>query len=204
MSPNRRDLFKRSLATVAGASIAAHLPVDDSPEVAARSVREPLEMYAHLNAFMVASPRTVGSANMDITRSADGTWTITAVPNWDTDTVRADDETPEVIRSAEHTAESLLDAVWGRIFARPPAIVDAQPFPEFDEFMDHTAIDWGYWAGELTRSFPPRGPWWSAEELREVGCYSIVTRRPDIMQPYAPHNAIIESANRYYLATLAA
>lgn len=202
MSPTRRSFLRRSVATVAGASLAAHPPVDDIPEIAAQPA-QPLEMYAHLNAFMIASPRTVGSANMDITRSTDGTWTITVIPNWDDNTVRTDDETSEVIRSAEHTAESLLDAMWDRIFARPPAIVDAQPFPEFDEFMDRTPIDWGYWARDLTRSFPPRGPWWSAEELQDVGYYSIVTRRPDILQPYGPHNAIIESANRYYLATLA-
>lgn len=41
------------------------------------------------------------------------------------------------------------------------------------------------------------------DEILAIKWFMVVTRRRDILRPYAPHNAIIESANRYYLATLA-
>jgi hypothetical protein len=146
--------------------------------------------------------RTVATIYFD--GDFDGPWTLTAHPEWRKWASSDDDDVTGIFRSSDYSADALLDVIWDTAFLPAARIPAAEPFPEFDQLLEDRSLNWHYMWDPSSKMTPyyAQQPWKSTEDLNASKLWEVVTTRTDVMSRYPGHNAIIECANRYYLATL--
>lgn len=213
MSPTRRGLIKSAaaLSALLGTSpVSGALAVDNAAPVAtgAHPGEKECRPFRKAEIFGVIRDAETGHRSvctLFLDGDLDGTWTVFAVPNWRRDASDEDDDSTGYHVTRDHSADTLLDAVWDSLFAPAPRVLAATPFHDFAEVRDaHYAVwqrDWMRQAAEGT--LLDQYDWKSVDQINASDMeWKLVTNRADVMAEFPGYGAIIMCMGRFYLAVL--
>ena len=213
MSPTRRDLIKHAgaLAALLGTSQASGAIATDSVApvaTGAHSAEQECRPFRKAEIFGVIRDTETGHRSvctLFLDGDLDGTWTVAAAPNWRRDASDEDDDSTGYHVTRDHSADTLLDAVWDSLFAPAPRVLAATPFHDFAKVRDaHYAVwqrDWMRQAAEGT--WMDQYGWKSVDQINASDMeWNLVTNRADVMAEFPGYGAIIMCMGRFYLAVL--
>lgn len=212
MSPSRRDLIKSAAALsallstsqVSGAIAAENVaPVATGAHGDGRicDIRK-AEIFGVVRNFETGEQHV---CTLFLDGDLDETWTVYAAPHWRKDASTEGDDNTGYHVTRDHTADSLMAAVWDSLFAPAPRVVAATPFHDFAEVRDaHDAVwqrDWMRQAAEGT--WLDQYGWKSVDQINASDMeWNLVTNRADVMAEFPGYGAIIMCMGRFYLAVL--
>ena len=133
----------------------------------------------------------------------DGTWTVAAAPSWRRNVLDDDDDATGYHVTRDHSADTLLDAVWDSLLAPAPRILAATPFHAFDELWSGQHATWHHqWSRRVAEGtwMEPYG--WQDADALDATDWEMVTTRADVMARFPAYNAIVMGLGRFYLAVL--
>lgn len=211
MSPTRRDLIKSAAAISAllgTARVSGAIATDPVAPVAtgAHPAEQECRPFRKAEIFGVIRDTETGHRNvctLFLDGDLDGTWTVAVAPNWRRDVLTDDDDATGYHVTRDHSADTLLDAVWDSLLAPAPRILAATPFHAFDDLWDHQHAAWhDQWSRRTAEGtwMEPYG-WQDADALNATD-WGLVTTRTAIMAGYPGYDAIVMCLGRFSLAVL--